>query len=103
DKIRALIVFGGNLAMALGDPERTVPALQDLELLVSLDARMNETAQLAHYVIATSQHFERHDISIPGDGLYPEAFAQYAPPVVPKPPGVIDDWEFFWGVAARMN
>lgn len=103
DKIRALIVFGGNPAMALGDPERTLPAFEDLELLVCLDARMNETAQLAHYVIATTQHFERHDLSIAGDSLYPEAFAQYARPVLPKPGDTIHDWEFFWGVASRIN
>jgi anaerobic selenocysteine-containing dehydrogenase len=103
DRIRALIVFGGNPVMALGDPDRAVPAFKELELLVSLDARMNETAQLSHYAIATSQHFERHDISIPGDSLYPEAFAQYAPPIVPKPAGTIHDWEFFWGIASRMK
>lgn len=103
DRIRALIIFGGNPVMALGDPERAVPAFQDLDLLVSLDARLNETAQLSHYVIATSQHFERHDVSIPGDNLYPEAFAQYAPPVLQRPAGVIDDWEFFWGIASRMG
>jgi anaerobic selenocysteine-containing dehydrogenase len=103
DRIRALIVFGGNPVTALGDPARSVPAFEDLELLVCLDARMNETARLAHYVIATSQHFERHDLSIPGDSLYPEAFAQYAPPVVPRPSGTIHDWEFFWGVASRMK
>lgn len=103
DRIRALIVFGGNPVTALGDPALAVPAFEDLELLVCLDARMNETARLAHYVIATSQHFERHDLSIPGDSLYPEAFAQYAPPVIPKPAGTIHDWEFFWGVASRMK
>jgi len=103
DKVRALIVFGGNPVMALGDPGRAVPAFEDLELLVCLDARMNETAQLAHYVIATTQHFERHDLSIPGDRLYPEAFAQYAAPILPKPGETIDDWEFYWGVASRMD
>ncbi|HEY6131097.1 MAG TPA: molybdopterin dinucleotide binding domain-containing protein, partial [Halioglobus sp.] len=103
DKIRALIVFGGNPVMGLGDPERAVAAFEDLDLLVSMDARMNETAQLANYVIATSQPLERHDISIPGDSLYPLAFAQYTPPVVEKPAGVIDDWEFFWGLAARLQ
>lgn len=103
ERIRALIVFGGNPAMALGDPDEVVPAFRELELLVSLDARLNETARLAHYVIATSQHFERHDLSIPGDRLYPEAFAQYARPVVPKPAGTIHDWEFFWGIASRMK
>jgi len=103
DKIRALIVFGGNPAMALGDPDRAIPAFNDLELLVSLDARMNETAQLAHYVIATTQHFERDDLSIAGDSLYPEAFAQYAPAVLPKPGDTLHDWEFFWGIASRMQ
>lgn len=103
DKIRALIVFGGNPLMALGDPDRAIPAFEDLELLISLDARMNETAQLAHYVIATTQHFERADLSIAGDSLYPEAFAQYAPPILPKPGETIHDWEFFWGIASRMN
>ncbi|CAN7281959.1 molybdopterin-dependent oxidoreductase [Phenylobacterium sp. LjRoot225] len=103
DRIRALIVFGGNPLMALGHPDKAIPAFQDLELLVSLDARLNETARLAHYVIATTQPFERHDLSVPGDGLYPEAFAQYAAPVVPKPPGLIDDWEFFWATASRLR
>ncbi len=103
DRIRAVINFGGNLAMGLGDPDRAIPALKDLELLVSLDARRNETTELSHYVIATSQHFERHELSVPGDGLYPVAFAQYVEPVVDKPAGVIHDWEFFWGVAARMK
>jgi anaerobic selenocysteine-containing dehydrogenase len=103
DRIRALIVFGGNPVMALGDPDRAVPAFEDLELLVSLDARMNETAALSHYVIATSQQFERHDVSVAGDALYPESFAQYTPPIVPQPPGTIHDWEFFWGVASRMQ
>ncbi|TGD76251.1 hypothetical protein E4634_01525 [Mangrovimicrobium sediminis] len=103
ERIRALISFGGNPVMGLGDPARAVPAFEELELLVSLDARMNETCELSHYVMATSQPYERHDLSIPGDALYPEAFAQYAAPVVPAPGDVIHDWEFFWAVAARMS
>ncbi len=103
ERIRALIVFGGNPVMALGDPERAVAAFGELDLLVVLDSRLNETARLADYVVAASQPFERHDISIPGDSLYPEAFAQYTSPVVDKPAGVIDDWEFFWEVASRMG
>jgi len=103
DRIRALINFGGDPLMGLGDPQQAMPAFQDLDLLVSLDARVNETGLQSHYIFAASLPFERHDISTPGDGLYPTAFAQYAPPVVTKPEGVIDDWEFFWAVAARMQ
>lgn len=103
DRIRALIVFGGDPLVAMGDPAFAKPAFEQLDLLVSLDCRLNETARLADYVIATSQPFERHEISIPGDALYPEPFVQYTEPVVEKPEGTIHDWEFFWGVAARMG
>jgi anaerobic selenocysteine-containing dehydrogenase len=102
-RIRALINFGGDPLRALGDPARALPAFRDLELLVSLDARMNETCRESHYVVATSQPYERHDLSIPGDALFPEPFAQYTPPVVAKPKGVVHDWAFFWAVAARMG
>ena len=103
DRIRALIVFGGNPLMALGDPEQALAAFRQLDLLVVLDSRLNETAREATHVVAASQPFERHDLSIPGDSLYPEAFAQYAPPVLDKPGDVIDDWEFFWELASRMK
>lgn len=103
ERIRALIVFGGDPLVAMGDPATAKPAFEHLDLLVSLDCRLNETAKLAHYVVASSQPFERHELSVSGEGLYPEAFAQYTAPVVAKPNSVTHDWEFFWGVAARMG
>jgi anaerobic selenocysteine-containing dehydrogenase len=89
--------------MAMGDPALAREGFGKLDLLVSLDCRMNATGEMADYVIATSQPFERHEISVPGDSSYPEPFVQYTAPVVAKPAGVIDDWEFFWGVSARMG
>lgn len=103
DRIRALIVFGGDPLMALGDPALALPAFKKLDLLVSLDCRLNETGRLAHYVIGTSQQFERPEITASGDAMYPLPFAQYTPAVVPPPAGVAHDWEFFWGIAARMG
>jgi anaerobic selenocysteine-containing dehydrogenase len=103
DRIRALISFGGDPLMAMGDPAFAAAGFAKLDLLVSLDCRMNATGRMADYVVASSQPFERHDISVPGDSAYPEPFIQYAPPVVEKPAGVIHDWEFFWSVSARMG
>jgi anaerobic selenocysteine-containing dehydrogenase len=103
DRIRALICFGGDPLKAMGDPAFAAAGFARLDLLVSLDCRMNATGEMADYVIATSQPFERHEISVPGDSSYPEPFVQYTAPVVAKPAGVIDDWEFFWGVSARMG
>ena len=103
DRIRALISFGGDPLKAMGDPAFAKEAFDKLDLLVSLDVRMNQTCKVSDYVIATTTPFERAEISVPGDALYPEAFVQYAPPVVQRPNSVIDEWEFFWGIAARMN
>jgi anaerobic selenocysteine-containing dehydrogenase len=103
DRIRALVCLGGDPLMAMGDPAFAKEGFARLDLLVSLDCRMNATAEMADYVIATSQPFERHEISVPGDSSYPEPFVQYTAPVVARPEGVIDDWEFFWGVSARMG
>ena len=103
DRIRALICFGGDPLRALGDPDLAKAAFEQLDLLVSLDCRINETGKLSHYIFATSQPFERPELSMSGDGMFPEAFVQYTEAVVEPPPGVIHDWEVFWGLAARMQ
>jgi anaerobic selenocysteine-containing dehydrogenase len=102
-RIRALIVFAGNPAMAICDPETTVAALKDLDLLVTVDPRMTETGGLAHYVIAPSLQYERHDLTSIADATHSERFVQYAAPVVEKPAGTMHDWEFFWGLGSRMG
>ncbi len=103
NRIRALICLGGDPLMGMGDPAVAAAAFGKLDLLVSLDCRINATGRMAHYVIATSQPFEREEITVPGDSLFPEPFVQYTPAVVAKPAGVIHDWEFFWGVSGRMG
>ena len=103
DRIRALICFGGDPLRALGDPQIARIAFERLDLLVSLDCRINETGKVSHYVLATSQPFERPELSVSGDGMFPEAFVQYTDAVVEPPEGVIHDWEVFWGLAARMG
>lgn len=103
ERIRALIVLGGNPLMALGDPDVALPAFQALDLLVCLDGRLNETGAQSHYVIATAQQFERADLTLPADGAFPEPFVQYTPAVLSKPAGLIEDWEFYHDVAVRMG
>lgn len=50
-QIRALICAGSNPMVSMPDQVRTEKAFQSLELLVSLDVEMSNTARLAHYVI----------------------------------------------------
>jgi anaerobic selenocysteine-containing dehydrogenase len=103
DRIRALIVFGGNPLMALGDPTRTTAALQQLELLVVIDPRLTETAKLAHYVVAPALAFERMEVTAGIENIYSRPFAQITPAVLRKPAGTVLEEEFFWRAAGRMN
>lgn len=103
DRVRALIVFSGNPAMALVDPDRTANAFRHLELLVTLDHRETETTNLSHYVIATSTFYERHELSGYLEMMFDRDFVDYSKPIVPKPSGVIDDGEFFWNIARRLG
>lgn len=103
NRIRALIVVGGNPAKAISDPDVTLAALQQLELLVTLDPRPTDTMAVAHYAIPASLPYERDDYTGIYDNISAFSFAQVATPIVERPPGVIDDLDFFWGVLARMG
>ena len=102
-QIKALIVHGGNPALAFADAESTAKALSELRLLVVNDLFMTSTAERADYVLAVSHPFERADIPKLMDASYPFPFSQYTPALVEAPEGVIEDWEVFWGLAQRLG
>ncbi len=99
ERIRALIVYGGNPMTALGEPEKTRQAFESLELLVVIDPLMTETARLADYVISPALQYERHDLTT----THAAPFLQYTAPVRPVPQGSIDAGEFFWGLSKRLG
>ena len=113
-QVRALICIGSNPMAAWPDQLRTYEAMQALDLLVTLDIKMSATSKLAHYVIAPKLSFEREDTTLPNEALsgvfgfaqgYPAPYAQYGPKLIDPPEGsdVIEEWEFFWGLANRMR
>ncbi|MEN0135984.1 MAG: molybdopterin-dependent oxidoreductase [Rhodococcus sp. (in: high G+C Gram-positive bacteria)] len=103
DRVRALIVSGGNPAAALPDRGKALRALRSLDLLVCVDPRMSDTARLADYVIAPTTMYERADHTAIMEPFFPRPFAQFTPAVVPPPPGVVDDWRFFLDLAAASG
>lgn len=105
DRIRALIVLGGNPLTALGQPDKTMRAFARLDLLVSIDPRMTDTGHMAHYIIPPKLQYERHDLSTVMDGItgFTRPFVQYAEPLVAAPAGVVDEGEFFWDLARRLG
>ena len=113
DRVRALICVGSNPVAAWPDQLKTVEAMDRLELLVCLDMKMAATARRAHYVIAPKLSLEVPGISVSSEAIeqtyvgigYPEPYAQYTPARARPPEGadVIEEWEFFYGLAQRMG
>lgn len=112
-QVRALLVLGGNPAAAWPDHDKTVAALQSLDLLVTFDIKMSATARFAHYVVApkltlevpgstyTSESMVHYAV---GFGL-PSPYAHYTPAIARPPAGadVVEEWRFVLGVAERMG
>ena len=112
-QVRALISHGGNPVAAWPDQLKTIEAMESLDLLVQIDAKMSATASMADYVIAVKHPLEMPGITLGQEYLSAYAvgfgttapYAQYTPALVEPPAGsdLIDDWEFFYGLAARMG
>ena len=103
DRVRALIVVGGDLVRALPDPALVLKALDRLELLVTVDHRPTDTGARSHYEIATSLSYERHDLTGALDSYFHRTFARVVEQTLQRPAGVIDDWESFGGLARRSG
>ncbi len=102
-QIRALIVSGGNPAVAWPDQAQTLAALDDLELLVVIDHRMTATAESAHYVIAPTLSLERPDVPHLMDRWFPAPYSNYTDVVVERAHDELAEWEFFWETAERLD
>jgi anaerobic selenocysteine-containing dehydrogenase len=106
-RIRALLVNGGNPAVALPDQVKAVRALQSLELMVAVEPFMTATARLCDYVLPPKLQFERCDTAVTPkyEAMIDIPFAQYVPAICTPPPDsdVADDWYFYWGIAKRLG
>ena len=112
-RIRVLVCLGSNPVAAWPDQLKTVRAMENLDLLITLDMKMSATSKFADYVIAPKLSLEVPGLSVSSEGIeqtyvahgYPEPYAQYTPAIVEPPEGadVIEEWEFFYGLSKRMG
>ena len=113
-QVKALISIGGNPLMAWPDQKKTLAALKALELFVCLDVQMaHNSCHLADYTVACRHSLESPAMTLPNEMLsyfgtgfgYAVPYAQYAPAAAEPAPGsdLIEEWEFFYGLARRMK
>ncbi len=102
-RVRALVVSGGNPAVAFPDQQLTMRALRDLELLVVVDHRMTATAAEADYVLPPRLSLERADVPHLMDRWFAQPYTNYTDAVVEAPEGCLNEWEVFHGLARRLG
>ncbi|WP_156843167.1 molybdopterin-containing oxidoreductase family protein [Novosphingobium aquimarinum] len=107
-QVKALLVDGGNPASSVADQRRVVEAFKSLELLVTVDPEMTETAQLAHYILPPKLQFEHpnmvglleHETS-----FHQRPVQQFVEAAIAPPSGsdLVDDWRVYYALAQRLG
>ncbi len=59
--VKAWLVYGSNLVYSLPDPDRTIEAIQNLDLLVAVDIQPSEICGWADVVLPECTYLERYD------------------------------------------
>ena len=96
--IRAMLVFGSNLAVAAPDVNALAARLRSLDLLVVCDAFLNETTQAAHVVLPVTQWAEEE-----GTMTSLEGRVLLRRPARPAPAGVRSDIDILCALAERLG
>ncbi|MBW2709900.1 MAG: molybdopterin-dependent oxidoreductase, partial [Deltaproteobacteria bacterium] len=81
DRLRAVFVSSNNPLRSYPDTKAYEEAFSKLDLLVVTDIVMNETAQLAHYVLPSTTYYEAWDGSF-FPGTFPGVYFQMRKPVI---------------------
>ncbi len=75
-QLRALFVSAGNPVLSVPNGDELRAALDELDLLVSLDIYRNETNAHADYILPATTMYEREDFLLPFQALFTTPFKQ---------------------------
>ena len=101
--MRALIVVAGNPLLSIGGEERLREAFEKLELLVCIDLYKNATGEYAHWLLPSTDMFERADINITGLGLQWQPWIQWTDAVVPAQGERREEWWIYARLAQALG
>lgn len=102
-QLRALFVTAGNPVLTVPNGPMLEKALDELDLLVSLDLYVNETNSHADYILPATTFLERYDVPYSLANCSAAVFAQATEPVVPAYGQARNEWEVFDELARRMG
>lgn len=94
ERIRALICEHTNPLRSNVDTPRHEKALKRLDLLVTIDCVMTETARMSDYILPDATGFEGYEINTMSK-TFPEIYAHMRQPII-QPEGEIKDAAWVW-------
>jgi anaerobic selenocysteine-containing dehydrogenase len=101
-RLRAVIVSAANPLRSFADTSAYEKAFKRLDLLVTVEIAMTETAALSHYVLPALSAYESSDIGLSVGG-FPRIFMQVRRPVVEPEGEQIEAGEVFLRLADRLG
>ena len=103
DRLRAVMVSGTNPLRSYADTTAYEEAYKQLDLLVTVEIAMTETAALSHYVLPALSAYESWDGNpLIGEG-FPKVSLHMRPPVVEPEGEQIEAGEIFLRLADRLG
>lgn len=94
-QVRALVVVAGNPVLSFPNTAKVEAALRELELLVSVDIFLNDTASFAHWVLPAATQYEQGGFHFLVNQFDPYPFAELRPKLVDPPGECRGEWDIF--------
>ncbi|MGQ3058696.1 MAG: molybdopterin dinucleotide binding domain-containing protein, partial [Nevskia sp.] len=102
-QLRALLIASGNIATTSCASGDVGAALDELELLISLDPYITETSQRAHYILPPTLWLERDGMPIFSQMHAAVPYAQWTPASVAPRGEARDDWWIIDEICKRIG
>lgn len=94
-QVRALVVVAGNPVLSFPNTAKVEAALRELELLVSVDIFLNDTATFAHWVLPAATQYEQGGFHFLVNQFDPHPFAELRPKLVEPLGECRGEWDIF--------
>lgn len=94
-RIRALVVVGGNPVISFPNTAKMERALSRLDLLVSIDLYVSDTGAFAHYNLPAASTYEKGGVHFLTSTFEPYPYAEYKPKLVEPPGEARGEWQTF--------
>jgi len=102
DRLRVVFTYGANPLRSYADTTAYEESFKKLDLLVTADIAMTETAALAHYVLPSQSAYESWDATI-FSMIFPEVYYQFRQPVVEPEGEQLEGAEIYTRLADAMG